>query len=141
MLQKRKWCLTSTEWRGLFWESPLCEAQGSPFSFIVFFVFIARLNPFIVSMFMFSYSLGQIFLPTVRNTWYGVCHQKSSCELGIFDELVGSPNCSLISKHPGHFPKWNPGSQMYTTFMSVLTNQWLLGLSHHDWWWICHFLL
>lgn len=39
-----------------------------------YFLCIRRLTPFTSSVLVFSYSLRQIFLPIVRNTWSGLHH-------------------------------------------------------------------
>lgn len=74
-----------------FLGEPFCVAQWSHFTSIISFVFVFK--GWLLSFFfilLFSYSQGQIFLPTARNTWSELHHQKSSCDLGVFEEPVGS---------------------------------------------------
>lgn len=122
-----------------FLGEPFCVARWSPFHIHYFLcICVQRLAPFTFFIFVFSYSRRQIFLPTARNTWSGRHHQKSLCDLGAFEEPVGSLVILLSADTLVVFQKWHPGSWMCTIFKSVLTDQGLMGLSHKRWW-MCHF--
>lgn len=74
-----------------FLGEPFCVAQWSHFISIISFAFVFKgWLPFTFFILVFSYSLGQIFLPAARNTWSGLHHQKSLCDLGVSEEPGGS---------------------------------------------------
>lgn len=80
-----------------FLGEPFCVAQWSHFMSIISFAFVFKgWLPLTFFILVFSYSLGQIFLPTARNTWSGLHHQKSLCDLGSLRSQWVPWSCSCL---------------------------------------------
>lgn len=114
-----------------FTGEPFCVAQWSPFQSILSSVFKSLLTSLSISVFSHS----QIFLPMVRNTRSGFHHQKSLCDLGVFEGPMGSLVLSCLQA-PWASSKMKPWLLNVHIYECV---EWPLTKWSHNWWWICHF--
>lgn len=138
MLQITKTCRTSIGQRDIFWESPFVCGPGGPLPHPLFPSY-SKATSFHFFPFSVQLQSGTDFSAYSKKHMVWASSLKIFVWPGRLWGASGFPRCPLVCKHPGHLPKWNPGSSMCTIFVSVLTDQWLRRLSHNNWWWICHF--